>query len=73
MPLTEDYVFEKDHELEYYNMKYSFAEGTDYEPEVPYDLENNTEYKNMTLTKDPNFYNIPVNTEYSAVSTVFER
>lgn len=53
--------------LEYYNMKYSLADGSDYSPTVPWELDELTEYKNMSLEPDPNFYNIPVNTNYSAV------
>lgn len=58
----------EDFELDYYNMKYSYVEGSSYIPEVLYKVGNKTEYKNMTLYEDPNFYNIPVNTEHSAVS-----
>lgn len=51
-------------------MKYSFAEGSDYTPTIPWTLDEFTVYKNMSLEPNPNFYNIPVNTNYSAVSDI---
>lgn len=49
--------------LEYYSMKYSGSPLDTLEWEV----DNLTNYLNITLTKDRGFYSIPVNTEHSAV------
>lgn len=65
--LAEGFTYLQDSELEYYNMKY--PEGSDGNDTIPYKLENNTRYKNMSLNENPDFYSIPVNTEYSAVSS----
>ncbi|KAK6642465.1 hypothetical protein RUM43_003967 [Polyplax serrata] len=74
--LRRDTYFMNDFKLEYYNMKYSNVEGSGYTPTVPWDMDEFTEYKNMSLTPNPNFYNIPVNTNHSAVhipTNVYDR
>ncbi|XP_054010963.1 voltage-dependent calcium channel subunit alpha-2/delta-3 isoform X2 [Hylaeus anthracinus] len=54
-------------DFKYVSGKYSVVEGGSL-PKYPENIGNNTKfYRNITLTPDSHFYNIPVNTSFSSV------